>query len=69
MRARSRPWIGCWATTASCRSPPDVQPNLTPYVVEQALGGMFLLLAREEAAIRHDLAARTTELLRTVFGS
>lgn len=48
---------------------PDVQGNLTPYVVQQALNGMFLMLAREEAAIRQDPAARTTELLRSVFGS
>ena len=48
---------------------PDVQANLTPYVVQQALDGMFLMLAREEAAIRQDPAARTTELLQAVFGS
>jgi len=48
---------------------PSVEANLTPYVVERALDGMFLLLAREEAAIRQDPAARTTELLQTVFGS
>jgi Protein of unknown function (DUF4197) len=48
---------------------PDVETNLTPYVVQQALDGMFLMLAREEAAIRQDPAARTTELLQTVFGS
>jgi hypothetical protein len=47
----------------------DVQANLTPYVVQKALDGMFLMLAREEAAIRQDPAARTTELLQTVFGS
>ena len=48
---------------------PSVEADLTPYVVEEALGGMFLMLAREEAAIRKDPAARTTELLQTVFGS
>lgn len=48
---------------------PDVEANLTPYVVEKALDGMFLMLAREEAAIRENPAARTTELLQTVFGS
>jgi hypothetical protein len=48
---------------------PDVETNLTPYVVQQALDGMFLLLGREEAAIRENPAARTTELLQTVFGS
>ena len=46
-----------------------VETDLTPYVVQQALDGMFLMLAREEAAIRQDPAARTTELLQTVFGS
>ncbi len=48
---------------------PSVEADLTPYVVQQALDGMFLMLAREEAAIRKDPAARTTELLQTVFGS
>lgn len=46
------------------------RPKLDPeeYVTEKALDGLFALLADEEAKIRQDPAARTTELLRTVFG-
>jgi hypothetical protein len=47
---------------------PDAKANLSSYVVEKALGGVFLFLAREEAAIRDNPAARTTALLQKVFG-
>jgi len=48
---------------------PDVKADLTGYVVEQGMNGIFHYLAQEEAAIRQNPAKRTTELLRTVFGS
>lgn len=47
---------------------PDVKADLSDYAVEQALDGLFLMLAREEAAIRNNPAKRTTDLLRKVFG-
>ena len=47
---------------------PDVKSDLTGYVVDQALDGIFFYVAKEEAAIRNDPAARTTELLQKVFG-
>lgn len=47
---------------------PDVKADLTGYVVEQGMNGIFHYLAKEEAAIRQNPAKRTTELLRTVFG-
>jgi hypothetical protein len=50
---------------------PGVEPleaDLDRWVTEQALDGLFLALAEEEARIRHDPVARTTELLRQVFG-
>ena len=47
---------------------PDVKADLTGYVVEQGMNGIFHYLAREEAAIRQNPAKRTTELLRAVFG-
>ena len=47
---------------------PDVKSDLTNHVLERAIDGVFLYLAREEAAIRKDPAKRTTELLRKVFG-
>jgi hypothetical protein len=42
---------------------PDVKADLTQHVLERALHGLFLYLAEEEAAILHDPAKRTTELL------
>lgn len=48
---------------------PDVKADLTSYVVEKAMDGIFLYVAQEEAAIRRDPAKRTTELLQKVFGS
>lgn len=46
---------------------PDVKSDLTTYTLGKALDGMFLYLAREEAAIRQNPAKRTTELLQKVF--
>ena len=42
--------------------------DLDAYVTDEALSGLFAVLAQEEAAIRQDPAARTTDLLRRVFG-
>jgi hypothetical protein len=47
---------------------PDVSADLTDYVVEQGMDGVFHYIAQEEAAIRNDPAARTTEILQKVFG-
>jgi len=47
---------------------PKVDANLSDYVVNKGMDGIFFYLAREEAAIRQDPAARTTDLLRRVFG-
>jgi len=48
---------------------PDVKANLTSYVIEKGMDGMFYYLAKEEAAIRENPAKRTTELLQKVFGA
>jgi hypothetical protein len=42
--------------------------DLDDYVTNEALTGLFTVLAQEEAKIRQDPVARTTELLRRVFG-
>jgi hypothetical protein len=47
---------------------PDVKANLTAYVVEKGLDGIFHYLAQEEEAIRTNPVARTTDLLKRVFG-
>lgn len=46
---------------------PDVKADLTDHVLDKAIGGVFLYLGREEAAIRENPAKRTTELLKKVF--
>jgi hypothetical protein len=43
--------------------------DLDEYVTDQALEGLFVVLAQEERKIREDPAARTSEILRRVFGS
>jgi len=43
--------------------------DLDSYVTGRALDGLFLLLAREEEKIRKDPAARTSDILRRVFGN
>ena len=47
---------------------PDVKADLTAYVLDKGLDGIFYYLAREEAAIRQNPVKRTTELLQKVFG-
>ncbi len=48
---------------------PNVKSDLTAYVVEKAMDGIFYYVAKEEAAIRNNPAARTTDLLKKVFGN
>ena len=47
---------------------PDAKANLTEYVLEKAIDGIFLYLGREEAAIRENPAKRSTAILQKVFG-
>lgn len=44
-----------------------MNPDLTDYVTEKAIEGLFVQVAKEEALIRENPSERTTELLRKVF--
>ncbi len=46
-----------------------VNPDLTAYVTEKAMNGIFYQVGLEEQRIRKEPVARTTELLKKVFGS
>lgn len=46
----------------------SVNFDLTHYVVDKALGGLFHVLGEEEKKIRRNPAARVTDLLKEVFG-
>jgi hypothetical protein len=44
-------------------------PNLDDYVSNKTINGLMLLIADEEKKIRTDPAARTSDILKKVFGS
>lgn len=44
-----------------------INPDLNDYATGMAIEGLFVLVAEEEANIRENPSARTTELLRKVF--
>ncbi len=44
-----------------------VNPDLTDYVTNQALSGVYKMISVEEKEIRNNVAARTTTLLKQVF--
>lgn len=48
---------------------PDVKADLTGYVVDKGMDGIFHYMAKEEAAIRQNPAKQTTDLLKRVFGA
>jgi hypothetical protein len=45
-----------------------VNPELDDYATGKALDGLFVMVAKEEKTIRQNPQARTTDLLRKVFG-
>ena len=45
-----------------------LNPDLSGYVTQRATDALFNLIAKEEINIRTNFAARTTDLLRKVFG-
>lgn len=45
----------------------NVNPDLTDYVTNEALKGVFKMIELEEVQIRNDAKERSTELLRRVF--
>lgn len=46
-----------------------VNTDLTAYVTERALAGLFLQIGQQEQKIRKDPAAQVTDILKKVFGS
>jgi hypothetical protein len=56
-------------TTYNKFSTDKVNPDLVAYVTEKALTGIFHQVSLEEQQIRKNPLARTTEILKKVFGS
>jgi hypothetical protein len=45
----------------------NVNPDLTDYVTNEALNGVYTMIAVEEKAIRSKVSSRSTDLMRKVF--
>ena len=46
-----------------------VNPDLDDYATDKAIEGLFVMIAKEEKNIRENPVARTSELLKKVFGA
>lgn len=46
-----------------------INPDLPGFVTGRATDALFNLVAKEEVNIRQNIAARTSEILRKVFGA
>jgi hypothetical protein len=45
-----------------------VDPDLTSFVTTKALEGLFVMVAEEEVKVRGNISARTTPMMKKVFG-
>ncbi|HWA34143.1 MAG TPA: DUF4197 domain-containing protein, partial [Cyclobacteriaceae bacterium] len=46
-----------------------VNPDLNEYATDKAIQGLFIMIAKEEKNIRDNPVARTTDILKKVFGA
>ncbi len=63
------PLVKAYNKTTILSGKPKVNTDLTEYVTDKAVAGLFTLIADEEAKIRKDPIARVSDLLQKVFGS
>jgi len=45
----------------------DVNPNLTDYVTQEALNGVYTMIQVEEKEIRNNVSSRSTDVLKKIF--
>ncbi|MHA7943267.1 DUF4197 domain-containing protein [Formosa sp. 3Alg 14/1] len=60
-------WTGLISKYNSMPFVTEVNPDLTDYVTKEALQGVYTMIAVEEKEIRKSTAARSTQLLQSVF--
>lgn len=46
----------------------DMNPDLSGYVTQKALDGLFYMIGQEELKIRQDPASRVSDIVQKVFG-
>lgn len=61
-------WNAVFSTYNKVPFAKKINPDLTGYVTDKALAGMFYQVAQEEQKIRKNPVAQTTDLLKKVFG-
>ena len=59
----------CAETGSKCGLVKKEQVNLEQYVTQKTLDGVYLMMAKEEAAIRQDPIGQSSKLLKKVFGA
>ncbi|PQJ30539.1 hypothetical protein BST92_00660 [Nonlabens arenilitoris] len=60
-------WSGAINKYNSLPLTSDVNPDLTDYVTQKALEGVYKMIAQEEIEIRNKVSSRGTDLLQRVF--
>lgn len=60
-------WAGIISKYNSLPLVSKVNPDLTDYVTDKAMEGVFKMIAVEEKNIRNNLSSRTSDLLKKVF--
>ena len=63
------PLANAYNTATKFTGGDKVEPDLTEYVTNRSIDGLFKLIADEEKNIRENPGARVTDLLKKVFGS
>ena len=63
------PIITKYNTAMTLTNGQKINPDLTDYVTNKAIDGLFLMVEQEENKIRLDPVARVSDLLKKVFGS
>ncbi|MCA1761962.1 MAG: DUF4197 domain-containing protein [Flavobacteriales bacterium] len=63
------PLASAYNTATMLSGGEEINPDLTDYVTEKSIDGLFVLIAEEEKKIRENPANRVTDLLKKVFGS
>jgi hypothetical protein len=61
-------WSGVMTTYNKIPFVKKINPDLNQYVTGKAIEGLFKMIAKEEISIRQDPAARSSDLLKKVFG-
>lgn len=63
-----QPLVSKYNMTTMISGRPRVQEDLSEYVLDRSISGLFLMVEKEENKIRKDPAARVNDILRRVFG-